>query len=102
MAVEITPVVGCATCAAPLCPACLGCTVCRAYSAGCLCPTVEFTAERVDARRAWLDASRRLGVHIDACRACRLPSLPDCDDGRALRAAADAAWDAYAAQGVRP
>lgn len=96
MAVEITPTVGCATCAAPLCPACLGCTSCRTVYAGCICPAFEFTAERVAARRAWLAAGRRLGAHIDGCRPCRLPSLPDCDDGRALRAADDAAWDAYA------
>lgn len=43
MAVEIAPVLGCATCAAPLCPACLGCTSCRTVSAGCVCPSPEFT-----------------------------------------------------------
>lgn len=99
MAVEITPVVGCATCAAPLCRACLGCTACRTYSKGCLCPSVECSAERVAARRVWLDASKALGAHIDNCFPCALEWATPCDDGQALRAAADAAWTAYEEMG---
>lgn len=95
MAVEITPVVGCATCAAPLCRACLGCTACRTYSKGCLCPSVEYSAERVAARQAWLDAGRMLGQHIDDCFPCSLAWATDCDQGKALRAAVDAAWARY-------
>ena len=64
MAVEIAPVLGCATCASPLCPACLGCRACRTVSAGCVCPSPEFTADRVAARRAWLSAGRALGAHL--------------------------------------
>ena len=61
MAVEIAPVLGCATCASPLCPACLGCTACRTVSAGCVCPSPEFTADRVAARL------------VKPCRACGIP-----------------------------
>lgn len=58
---------------------------------------VELTVsdERVAARRDWLEASRRLGAHLDDCLSCLCEWLPGCDEGHALRAAADAAWDAY-------
>ena len=49
----------------------------------------------VERRREWLAASRRLGAHIDDCFPCSLEWATDCEHGQALRAAADAAWDAY-------
>lgn len=99
MAVEIAPVLGCATCAGPLCPACLGCRACRTVSAGCVCPSPEFTADRVAARREWLDAGLAFGAHVEDCFACSLPWATDCDDGQALRVAADAAWARYEGTG---
>ena len=95
MAVEIAPVLGCATCASPLCPACLGCVSCRTVSAGCVCPSPEFTAERVAARRAWLASERALTDHLNVCFPCSLDWVPNCPEGMALRDAVDAAWERY-------
>ena len=95
MGVEIAPVLGSATRAGPLCPACLGCRACRTVSAGCVCPSPEFTAERVAARRAWLAAGRELGAHLDFCFPCSLDWVPNCPEGMALRDAVDAAWHRY-------
>lgn len=63
---------------------------------------VELTVSdaAVAARREWLAASRRLGAHLDDCFPCPLEWATDCEDGRALRQAADEAWDAY--ERVRP
>lgn len=49
----------------------------------------------VERRREWLATSRRLGAHIDDCFPCLVQWLPDCEDGRALRQAADEAWQRY-------
>ena len=49
----------------------------------------------VERRREWLAACRRLGAHIDGCLSCMCEWLPGCEDGRALRAAADEAWQRY-------
>ena len=94
MAVEIAPVLGCATCAGPLCPACLGCMA-AGHAAGCRCLNDDVIADRVAARREWLEAARTLGNHIDNCFPCSLPWATDCDEGQALRVAADAAWTRY-------
>lgn len=90
MAVEITPVTGCATCAAPLCPRCLGCQLCPTYAIGCVCPPAEMPE-----RSAYLTARHRLGAHIDNCFPCSLEWATDCDQGKALRAAVDAAWERF-------
>ncbi len=82
------------------CPRCLGCLTCQTYAAGCLCSSVEYSAERVAARQAWLDAGRALGAHIDDCFPCALPWATDCEDGQALRVAVDAAWERFDAEGV--
>lgn len=49
----------------------------------------------VERRREWLAASRRLGAHIDDCLSCLCEWLPGCDEGHALRQAADEAMDRY-------
>lgn len=58
---------------------------------------VELTVSdaTVAARREWLDAGRMLGQHIDDCFPCSLEWATDCEDGQALRAAVDAAWERY-------
>lgn len=46
-------------------------------------------------RRAWLAATRTLADHTDDCLSCLCEWLPGCEDGRRLRAAADAAMREY-------
>lgn len=104
MAVEIAPVLGCATCASPLCPACLGCVSCRTVSAGCVCPSPEFTADRVAARRAWLASERAMTDHLNVCFPCLLEWATDCERGAALRVDEAKALATYKAsrEGGRP
>lgn len=90
MAVEITPTLAaCQWCAAALCPRCLGCTGCQEYARGCVCPTDE-PAERT----AYLIAKHQHRAHRSDCFPCSLKGSPDCEQGAALRAAANAAWKA--------
>jgi hypothetical protein len=56
---------------------------------------IALSDEVVARRRAWLAAGRALGGHIDDCLSCLCEWLPGCDEGHALRAAADAAWESY-------
>ena len=46
-------------------------------------------------RRAWLAATQALAEHADDCLSCLCEWLPGCDEGRALRQAADEALDRY-------
>ena len=49
----------------------------------------------VERRREWLAAVDARRQHVDDCFACSLEWATDCQDGQALRAAADAAWARY-------
>jgi hypothetical protein len=60
-------------------------------------PRLTISDETVAARRAWLDASRALGAHIDDCLCCLVDWTPDCPEVEAFRRAADDAWAAYEA-----